>query len=132
MQKVNSLKYMSKLGGRVLNGAESPTEGILAGSKSSTSVPALIKALKIEEGQTQMQEKMHETRLILRQPTDLSLPATTFETVPGHHESYMGPYGVEMPPGWSFVITVTEVTIEAKAGSEGKGAESSMKRKSST
>jgi hypothetical protein len=68
-----------------------------------------------------MQEKVHETRLILRQPTDLSLPATTFETVPGHHESHAGPYGVEMTPDWSFVITVTEVTIEAKGGSEGKG-----------
>lgn len=44
--------------------------------------------------------------------------ATTFELVPDHHESHTGPYGVEMPPDWSFVVTVTEVTVEMKSEPE--------------
>jgi hypothetical protein len=49
---------------------------------------------------------------------------TTFESVPKHHEAHAGPYGVEMPPDWSFAITVTEVTIEVGGGAQpNKGEE---------
>jgi carbohydrate-binding DOMON domain-containing protein len=36
------------------------------------------------------------------------------EAIPHHDESHAGPYGVEAPPDWSFVVTVTEVVVEIK------------------
>jgi hypothetical protein len=38
--------------------------------------------------------------------------------MPEHHEAHAGPYGVEMPPDWSFAITITEVTIEVGGGAQ--------------
>ena len=39
---------------------------------------------------------------------------TTYETVPEHDESHAGPYGVEMPPDWEFVVVqISNVTAVA-------------------
>ena len=59
---------------------------------------------------------------------DEKLLAMTFEPVPEHHEAHTGPYGVEMPPDWEFVVvSVTEVTVEVANSGEveerGKGEE---------
>jgi hypothetical protein len=43
---------------------------------------------------------------------------TTLEAVHEHHGSSAGPYGLEMPPDWSYVVTVTEVTVEIKGDSK--------------
>ncbi|KAF1850596.1 uncharacterized protein K460DRAFT_400648 [Cucurbitaria berberidis CBS 394.84] len=46
--------------------------------------------------------------------------ASPFDPVPHHDESHAGPYGVEAPPDWNFVVTVTEVTVTVKADSGGE------------
>jgi hypothetical protein len=39
---------------------------------------------------------------------------TTLEAVHEHYGSSAGPYGLEMPADWPFVIKVIEVTVEIK------------------
>lgn len=34
-----------------------------------------------------------------------------FDPIPPHEESHVGPYGVEVPPDWSYVVSLTEVTV---------------------
>ncbi|KAF2622310.1 hypothetical protein BU25DRAFT_425891 [Macroventuria anomochaeta] len=41
-----------------------------------------------------------------------------FEPLPEHDESHVGPYGVEAPLHWEFVITVTEVTVTVNMDGE--------------
>ncbi|KAF1926998.1 uncharacterized protein M421DRAFT_93572 [Didymella exigua CBS 183.55] len=38
----------------------------------------------------------------------------TFEPLPEHNESHVGPYGVEVPLHWDFVVKVTEFTVAVK------------------
>ncbi|KAF3052385.1 hypothetical protein E8E11_011343 [Didymella keratinophila] len=42
----------------------------------------------------------------------------TFEPLPEHDESHVGPYGVETPLHWDFVVKVTEVTVAVKIDAE--------------
>jgi hypothetical protein len=42
---------------------------------------------------------------------------SVFEPLPEHDEMYVGPYGVEAPPNWDFVVT-TEVTVAVRIESE--------------
>lgn len=39
---------------------------------------------------------------------------SAFGPLPEHQESHAGPYGVEAPPHWDFVVTVSEVTVAVK------------------
>jgi hypothetical protein len=38
--------------------------------------------------------------------------------MPEHDESHVGPYGVEVPLQWDFVVKVTEVTVAVKVDAE--------------
>lgn len=40
--------------------------------------------------------------------------ASPFDPIPTHEDSHAGPYGVEVPPDWSYVVSVTEVTVSLK------------------
>jgi hypothetical protein len=48
---------------------------------------------------------------------------STFERVPEHHESHMGPYGVEMPPDWNFVVAKPEDEVDLEDGAQYDHAE---------
>jgi hypothetical protein len=41
-----------------------------------------------------------------------------FEPLPEHDESHVGPYGVEAPLHWDFVVKVTEVIVIVKVDTE--------------
>ncbi|KAJ4364464.1 Chromosome transmission fidelity protein 18 [Neocucurbitaria cava] len=43
---------------------------------------------------------------------------TSFRSNAHHDDSHAGPYGVEMPSDWAFVVTVTEVNAAVKADVE--------------
>ena len=38
------------------------------------------------------------------------------EPLPEHNESHAGPYGVEAPLRWDFVVKVTDITVTVKLG----------------
>lgn len=44
-----------------------------------------------------------------------------FEPLPEHDESHAGPYGVEVPLHWDFVVEATKVTTAVRAGPDEKG-----------
>lgn len=48
------------------------------------------------------------------------VPAT--DILPEHHEAHVGPYGVEMPPNFSFVVTVIEVSV-SESGAAASGTD---------
>lgn len=41
-----------------------------------------------------------------------------FEPLPEHEESHTGPYGVEAPLQWEFVVTTNKVTLSVKEDSK--------------
>lgn len=46
-----------------------------------------------------------------------------FEPLPEHDKLHTGPYGVEAPPHWDFVVTVTEITTSVKMHSENESSQ---------
>lgn len=82
----------------------------------------------------QVGEAKQETRATCTTGLDLSLgvssrqlttnPDVTSESLPEHDELHVGPYGVEAPLHWDFVVKVTEVTVTAKADAEHDGSAS--------
>lgn len=49
-------------------------------------------------------------------PVLMYVECPSVHPVPHHDEAHVGPYGVEAPPDWSFVMTVTEVVMEVRRG----------------
>lgn len=45
---------------------------------------------------------------------------TEVETIPHHDDAHAGPYGVEVPVDWSFVVSVTDVTVSVTTDGVGK------------
>ncbi|KAF2027055.1 hypothetical protein EK21DRAFT_115175 [Setomelanomma holmii] len=102
MKKVNSLKSMSKLGGRAWSPVRSPSSDSFVRQKSTSSMPALSEVAKVEGTKIQATQWPSSAKV------------NNIDPVPEHHDSHAGPYGVEMPLEWSFHVTVTDVVVEVK------------------
>jgi hypothetical protein len=53
-------------------------------------------------------------RFTHREAAHIELGPGSFDPVPHHDDAHVGPYGVEMPPHWDFVATVTTVSISVQ------------------
>jgi hypothetical protein len=62
-----------------------------------------------------------------REAAHIELEARSFDPVPHHDDAHVGPYGVEMPPHWDFVATVTTASVAVKTECDAVGERSEIK-----
>jgi hypothetical protein len=115
MKKVNSLKSISKHGRRVWSPITSPADTSILRSNSTSALPDIVEAAEVERLQSICVNKQasagnHAGTSAAPQITS-STAVPTYDTLPEHHEAHVGPYGLEMPPNFSFVVTVIEVSV---------------------
>lgn len=115
MKRVNSLKNISKLGSRAWSPVRSPADTSISRSKSTSALPEILEAAKVERRQSMFVNEQTSaggdtsTSAAPRCESSTTVPAN--DTLPEHDEAHVGPYGVEMPPNFSFVVTVIEFSV---------------------
>lgn len=127
MKKVNSFKNLATPNTRAWSPVRSPLSSPRLESKSrsrsTTSVPAVTEEAQgtgIDAIRVGSQTIGKKSTVVSRCRANNHV-ATTYETVPEHDEAHVGPYGVEMPREWEFVVvTVREVMVEVANDAEAK------------
>ncbi|KAH7359804.1 hypothetical protein BKA66DRAFT_445134 [Pyrenochaeta sp. MPI-SDFR-AT-0127] len=105
MKKINSTLCMSRLTSnsrrRAESPARSPPHSCFPRAKSTTSAMALWHTQKVDDVQTTKGEE--------------SVRVPSYDPLPQHEESHVGPYGVETPPDWTYIDGVAGIRDDEAA-----------------
>ncbi|KAF1835919.1 hypothetical protein BDW02DRAFT_578360 [Decorospora gaudefroyi] len=113
MKIVNSLKRISSPSPRAASPVRSPLHGSFKRNTSVTSAPSLGKAAV--ESATARESNAHAGA---NETESATVPAV--DPLPQHDDVHVGPYGVEAPLDWTYIVIVSEVTVAVQVESDGE------------
>ncbi|KAF2127789.1 hypothetical protein P153DRAFT_358627 [Dothidotthia symphoricarpi CBS 119687] len=121
MKRINSLKSMTNISNLYPRTFRTPANAPCprhCSTKSSDSSPRPETDDKdrVDLPQTST-GNMHYTDRVSGSNTHNVEVASPFRPTLEHDDAHSGPYGVEAPPCWSYMVTVTEIHVEIKIDS---------------
>ncbi|OAL47699.1 hypothetical protein IQ07DRAFT_646604 [Pyrenochaeta sp. DS3sAY3a] len=112
MKKISSLVSIARLSPR----PESPTSPgrlTLPRPRSTLSIPSIPDGTSIRTNRrswTDFQaEQQQQKREYNTESSGTTAQPQAFDRIPTHDEAHAGPYGVETPPAWSYLVEGSEV-----------------------